>query len=119
MDELYAMSGYVFTLDGATVSWRSYKQTILMRSTIEAKLTTFDTTTIEVVWLRELLMELPIVKKTLSTILMKCDNQTVIVKIDNSKDNINSSRHIKRWLNSGKQETLRLLHWIISILRKI
>jgi hypothetical protein len=50
---------------------------------MEAKLTTFDTTTIEVVWLRELLMELPIVEKTLSTILMKCDNQTVIVKVDN------------------------------------
>jgi hypothetical protein len=25
MDELYAMSGYVFTLGSAAVSWRSYK----------------------------------------------------------------------------------------------
>jgi hypothetical protein len=25
VDELYATSGYVFTLGGATVSWRSYK----------------------------------------------------------------------------------------------
>jgi hypothetical protein len=25
VDELYAMSGYVFTLGGAAVSWRSYK----------------------------------------------------------------------------------------------
>jgi uncharacterized membrane protein len=44
MDELYAMSGYVFTLDGAAVLWRSCKQTILMRSTMEAELATLDTT---------------------------------------------------------------------------
>jgi uncharacterized membrane protein len=31
MDELYAMSGYVFTLGGVAVSWRSCKQTIIMR----------------------------------------------------------------------------------------
>jgi hypothetical protein len=48
VDELYAMSGYVFTLGGAAVSWRSYKQTILTRSIIEAELVALDTTTVEV-----------------------------------------------------------------------
>jgi hypothetical protein len=43
MDELYAPSGYVFTLGGAAVSWRSCKQTILTRSTMEAELATLDT----------------------------------------------------------------------------
>jgi hypothetical protein len=38
VDEIYATSGYVFTLGDAAVSWRSCKQTILMRSTIEAEL---------------------------------------------------------------------------------
>jgi hypothetical protein len=47
LDELYATSGYVFTLGGAAVSWRSCKQTILMRSTMEAELTTLDTATVE------------------------------------------------------------------------
>jgi hypothetical protein len=46
VDELYAMSGYVFTLGGA-VSWRSCKQTILMRSTMEVKLAALDTVTVE------------------------------------------------------------------------
>jgi hypothetical protein len=44
-------------------------------------------------------MDLPTVEKPLSTILMNCDNETVIVKVDNSKDNMKSPRHIKRWLN--------------------
>jgi hypothetical protein len=39
---------------------------------MEAELTTLDT--VEVDWLRELLMDLPIVEKPLSAILMNCDN---------------------------------------------
>jgi hypothetical protein len=40
-------------------------------------------------------MELPIVVKPLLTIFINCDNQMVIVKVDNSKVNMKSSRHIK------------------------
>jgi hypothetical protein len=57
VDELYATSGYVFTLGGAAVSWRSCKQTILTRSTMEAELAALDTATVEANWLRELLMD--------------------------------------------------------------
>jgi hypothetical protein len=103
VDELYAMSGYVFTLGGVAVSWRSCKQTIIMRSTMEAELTTLNRATIEVDWLRELLMDLSIVEKTLPVILMNCDNQMVIVKVDSSKDNMKSSRHIKRRLKSVRK----------------
>jgi hypothetical protein len=40
-------------------------------------------------------MDLPIVEKPLPVILMNCDNQTMIVKVDSSKDNMKSPRHIK------------------------
>jgi hypothetical protein len=63
-DELKATSGYVFTLGGGVVSWKSCKQTILSMSTMEAELAALDTATLEAEWLRELLMDLPIVKKT-------------------------------------------------------
>jgi hypothetical protein len=82
VDELYAMSGYVFTLGGAAVSWRSCKQIILTISTMEAEFVALDTTIVKADCLRELLMDLPIVEKPLSTILMNCGNQTVIVKVD-------------------------------------
>jgi hypothetical protein len=45
-------------------------------------------------------MYLFIAEKPLLAILMNCDNQTLIVKVDSSKDNMKSSRHIKRWLKS-------------------
>jgi hypothetical protein len=78
-----------------------------MRSTIEAELAALDTTTVKVDWLRELLMDLPIVEKILLAILMNCDNQTVIVKVDSSKDNIKSSRHQKTVKVCQENEKLR------------
>jgi hypothetical protein len=52
-DETKAMSGYVFTLAGAAVSWRSYKQTVLTKSTTEAELVALETTTNEAESLRD------------------------------------------------------------------
>jgi hypothetical protein len=85
VDEPYATSRYVFTLGDAAVSWRSCKQTILTRSSMEAELAALDTATVEADWLRDLLMDLPIVEKPLPAILMICDNQTVIVNVDSSR----------------------------------
>jgi hypothetical protein len=113
VDELYATSGFVFTIDGAAVSWRSCKPTILTRSTMEAELAALDTATVEAGWLRELLMDLPIIEKPLPAILMKCDNQTVIVKVDSSKDNMKSSRHTKRRLKSIRK--MRLWGYYIEL----
>jgi hypothetical protein len=73
-DEIKATSGYVFTLGGGAVSWKSCKQPILTRSTIEAELTALYTATVEAEWLRELLMDLPIVEKSIPAILMNCNN---------------------------------------------
>nr|AAS01934.1 putative Integrase core domain containing protein [Oryza sativa Japonica Group] len=103
VDEIKATSGYVFTLGGGAVSWRSCKQTILTRSTMEVELTALDTATVEAEWLRDLLMDLPVVEKPVPAILMNCDNQTVIVKVNSSKDNMKSSRHVKRRLKSVRK----------------
>jgi hypothetical protein len=48
-------------------------------------------------------MDLPIIEKPLPAILMDCDNQTVIVKVDSSKNNMKSTRHIKRRLKPVKK----------------
>ena len=93
----------MFTLGGGAVFWKSCKQTILTRSTIEAELTALDTATVEAEWLREILLDLPIVEKPIPAILMNCDNQTVIVKVNSSKDNMKSSGHVKRLLKSVRK----------------
>jgi hypothetical protein len=96
-DEIYATSGYVFSVGGGAVSWKSCKQTILIRSTMEAELTALDTATVEAEWLREFLMVLPVVEKPIPAISMNCDNQTV-VNVNSSNDNMKSTRHVKRRL---------------------
>ena len=73
-DELYATSEYVFSLGGGVVSWKSCKQTILTKSTMEAEPTALDTASSEAEWLRDLLMDLPVVEKPISAISMNCDN---------------------------------------------
>ena len=70
---------------------------------MEAELTALDTATVEAEWLREFLMDLPIVEKPIPAILMNCDNQTMIVKVNSSKDNMKSSRHVKRLLKSTRK----------------
>jgi hypothetical protein len=70
---------------------------------MEAELTALDTTTVEAEWLHELLMDLPIVKKLIPAILMNYDNETVIIKMNSSKDNMKSSRHVKRRLKSVRK----------------
>ena len=70
---------------------------------MEAELTALDTATIEAEWLRELLMDFPIVEKPIPAILMNCDNQTVIVKVNSSEDNMKLSRHVKRRLKSVRK----------------
>jgi hypothetical protein len=106
VDELYATSGYAFTLGGAAILWRSCKLTILTRSAMEAEFAALDAATVEADWLCALLMDLSIVEKPLPAILMNSDNQMVIVKVDNSKDNMKSSRHQKTVKVYQKNEKL-------------
>ena len=91
-DELYTTSGYVFLLGGGAVSQKSCKQTILTKSTMKAELTALDTAGSVAKWLRDLLMDLPVVEKPIPAISMNCDNQTMITKVNSSKDNMKSIR---------------------------
>ena len=48
-------------------------------------------------------MDLPVVEKLIPAISMNCDNQTVIIKVNSSRDNMKSTRHVKRWLKSVRK----------------
>ena len=67
---------------------------------MEAELIALDTVSVEAEWLHELLLDLPVVEKPIPAISMNCDNQTVIIKVNSSKDNMKFTRHVKRRLKS-------------------
>ena len=53
-------SGYLFTLGGGVVSWKSSKQTCIARSTMESEFIALDKAGEEVEWLRHFLEDIPI-----------------------------------------------------------
>ena len=75
----------------------------MTKSTMKVELTALDTATVEAEWLQELLMDLSVVEKPIPAISMNCDNQTVIIKVNSSNDNMKTTRHIKRWLKSVRK----------------
>jgi hypothetical protein len=77
----------IFIIGGATVSWRSPKQTILTKSTMEVELVALKSATTKAEWLEELLMDLSTVDKPVPAILLHCDNQSVITIVGNAKGN--------------------------------
>jgi hypothetical protein len=70
---------------------------------MEAELTILDTARSETEWLHDLLMDLPVVKKPIPIISMNCDNLTMITKVNSSKNNMKSTRHVKRRLKSVRK----------------
>ncbi|GJZ79412.1 retrotransposon protein, putative, ty1-copia subclass [Tanacetum coccineum] len=52
-------SGYVFTLGGAAISWKSSKQTVIAKSTMESEFIALDKCGEEAEWLRQFVEDIP------------------------------------------------------------
>ncbi|KAM2835848.1 hypothetical protein PS2_032723 [Malus domestica] len=63
-----SISGYVFTLGGAAISWKYSKQTCIARSTMESKFIALDMSGGKAEWLRDFLEDVPIWPKPVTTI---------------------------------------------------
>jgi hypothetical protein len=48
-------------------------------------------------------LDLPVVEKPIPAISMNCDNQTMITKVNCSRNNMKSTRHVKRRLKSVRK----------------
>ena len=60
-DARKSTSGFVFTLGGGAISWRSVKQSCTADPTMEAEYVAASEATKEAVWLRNFLMNLEVV----------------------------------------------------------
>jgi hypothetical protein len=65
---------------------------------MEVELTTLDTTSTEAESLCDLLLDLLVAENPVPAIFMNSDNQ--MVKVSSAKDNVKSTRHVKRHLKS-------------------
>ena len=91
-------SGYVFTLRGGAISWRSVKQYSIADSTIEAEYIAASKAAKEAVWLKNFMLNLGVVPSAQSAITLYCDN---IGAVANAKEPRSHKRgkHIGRKYN--------------------
>ena len=71
-------SGFVFTLGGAAVSWKSSKQTCIARSIMELEFIALDKAGEEAEWLRHFLEDMPMWMKLVPSICIHCDSKSAI-----------------------------------------
>ncbi|KAK4400061.1 Retrovirus-related Pol polyprotein from transposon TNT 1-94 [Sesamum angolense] len=95
-------SGYVFTIGGGAVSWKSSKQTCIARSTMESEFIALDKVGEEAEWLRNFLEDIPCWTKPVPAIMVHCDSQSAIGRAQSSMYN-GKSRHIRRRHNTIRQ----------------
>ena len=78
IDSRKSTSGYVFTLNGGAICWRSGKQTCVADSTIEAEYVAAFEAAKEAVWLKKFLLDLQVVPSADWPITLYCDNSGVV-----------------------------------------
>ena len=92
----------MFTLESAAVSWKSPKQTIITRSTMEFEFIALEKCGEDAEWLHHFLEDIPRWPKSMPPICIHCDSQSAIGKAQNSMYN-GKSRYIHRRHNTIKQ----------------
>ena len=102
MKDIKSTSGYVFTLSGAAVSWKSSKQTCIVISTMEYEFIALDKVGEEAEWLHQFLEDIPIWPKPVPAICIHYDSQYAIGRAQNDMYN-DKFRHIRRRHNTVRQ----------------
>jgi len=93
-DETKSTSDYVFTLGGGAVTWRSARQTIIARSTMESEFVALEMAGSEAEWLKNFLANIPLGMKPNPSVSIHCDCQSTIAIAKNKTYN-GKNRHIQ------------------------
>ncbi|KAH9733955.1 Integrase catalytic domain-containing protein [Citrus sinensis] len=80
LDKRRSTTGYVFTLGGGLVSWRSILQSTIVLSTTKAEYMAATEAVKEVIWLKGLLGDLGVIQENIAVF---CDNQSAIFLANN------------------------------------
>jgi hypothetical protein len=84
-DQKKSTSGYIFSLAGGAISWKSVKQTIATQSTMQVEVIACCAATDQVVWLKNFVPGLRIVDSISKPITIYCDNQSAVLFSGNNK----------------------------------
>ena len=91
-EEGRSTSGMVFLFAGAPIHWRSLRQTSVSLSPTEAEVMSLCTTVKELVWLRNLMLELKLVRDDPTPVY--CDN-TSAIRLGRDEKAIHRTKHLR------------------------
>ncbi|KAJ9544171.1 hypothetical protein OSB04_023878 [Centaurea solstitialis] len=94
-DDYRSQSGYVFTLNGGAISWKSSKQDTIADSTTEAEYIAASDAAKEAVWLRNFITDLRVVASISRPVDIYCDNSGVVAQAKEPREH-HKSRHVLR-----------------------
>ncbi|GJY08243.1 retrovirus-related pol polyprotein from transposon TNT 1-94 [Tanacetum coccineum] len=95
-------SGYVLTLGGSIISWKSSKQIVIAKSTMESEFIALDKCGEKAKWIHQFVENIPRCPKPVMAISIHCDSQSTIGRAHSIMYN-GKSRHIRRRYNSMRQ----------------
>ena len=106
-------SRYVLTLAGRIVSWKSSKKTCIVRSNMKTELMALKKARSKVVWLRSLLIDMPLFTNSVVSVCFPCDCQAVITRVKSKVYN-GKSRHIQLRLRQLINNDVMSLNFVRS-----
>jgi hypothetical protein len=93
VDSKKSTSGYIFTLAGGAISWKSSKQTTTASSTMQAEYMACYEATGQAVWLKNFIPGLKVVDSISKPLLLYCDNEPAVFYSNNNKSSA-ATKHI-------------------------
>ena len=94
-DDFKSQSGFVFTLNGGAVSWKSSKQSTVADSTTEAEYIGASEASKEGFWIKKFITELGVVPSALDPVELYCDNSGAVAQAKEPRSH-QKSKHIER-----------------------
>jgi hypothetical protein len=97
IDDSKSVSGYVFTLNGGAVSWKSSKQETTADSVSEAEYIAASEAAKEAVWMKKFITELGVVPCIESPIPLFCDNTGAVSQAKEPRSHQRSKHILRRY----------------------
>ena len=94
-DDCKSISGYVFTLNGGVVSWKSTKQQIVADLVTKVEYIAVSEAAKEAIWMKKFIIELGIVSEIQYPVPLFCDNTEAVAQAKEPRSH-QKSKHILR-----------------------
>ncbi|XP_048433043.1 isoleucine--tRNA ligase, chloroplastic/mitochondrial-like [Pyrus x bretschneideri] len=105
-DSLNSTSSYVFMLAGGAVPWKSAKHGEVAMSTMQAEYVACYEATSQVVWLKNFISSINVVKSIARPIQLWCDNKAAVFHARNNKRS-NGTRHLDLKYKMIRKEVMK------------